>query len=88
MNIELSLNAKNENYIFKSGDIVRDKDGDLYLIVQYETNCYNLLGLTYGKGELIYYEGREHDKLTILNVPVKLVEKSENVTIEIKTKGE
>lgn len=88
MNIEFNLDEVNNEYLAQTGDIVKDADGDLYLVVSNAYGTYNLLGLTYGKGELLFIEGKKHDELTVNSLPVKLVEKSKNVTIEIKTKGE
>lgn len=88
MKIELNLSKRNENYVPQHGDIVKDNDGDLYLVVTDDFDMYNLLGLTYRKGKLFYLKAKTHENLIINDLPVELVEKSKNVTIEIKTKGE
>ena len=89
MNIEFNFKTEDEEvYTFQSGDIVKDSDDDLYLVVHSGLNKYNLLGLTYNKGGLMYNHGVEKNTLELTNGSLELVEKSENVTIEIKTKGE
>jgi len=85
MNIEFNFKTEDEEvYTFQSGDIVKDEDGDLYLVVHSGLSKYNLLGLTYNKGGLMY--SIEKDMLELNSSKMQLVEKSENVTIEIKTK--